>query len=123
MREAKRYEDYKGYLLKRAEKAEDEYKKTRALLAVYDAVIAQDDDPTESVVMRVKKQYIALRSVTAVGEWAFKNIPGFATAKSPAATRAREIIVNDSCGDENIDWAVMAIFDENGYYAAKYGCH
>lgn len=121
MRIARDEDWYRYYLEKRAKRAEAEYKEATELLSVFNMVMDQDDSEDESITMRVKKQYIAMRSIRAVGEWAFNTIPGFSTAKTSGQQRAREIILEEDCGDERIEWAVKTIFNTNDYYANKYG--
>ncbi len=103
---------------KRLEKAEQELTYARALVAAWDK--AQQDKETDSLEIRIKKMYYRERNIKYVGECALEEIEGFAPNKAKAYARVKEII-NTDCGDNDLDIAARAIFDENSYYAMKYG--
>ena len=76
---------------------------------------AEKIEPTESVIMQIKKRYIQVTSQQTVAEWAMDNITDFASSATAAKKRVNELLC-DTCGDDDIDFVCETVM---GYaYAA-----
>ena len=108
-------------LEKRLEVAENALWDARALLAAWDKVYSQEEIDGDTQEAKIKREYFKERSVRTVAEWALENMPGFEASKAGAMARVKDIILEQTCGDADLDRAARAIFYENSAAAAKYG--
>lgn len=98
-------------LEKRLETAKKSLKDAEIMLIAWDK--AQEIAETDSIETKIKKMYIRLQSVNAVGEWAFENIPGFEANKTRAQAKTAEILDNKKSEDADIEQAAAVIRSEN----------
>lgn len=97
MARKKTFEELKAYY----ERMANAYRKAETITA--------DDD----LITAIKKEYMHLSSIVATVEWIQENHPEAIRNKTQGRDFCANVLICESCGDADIDFAVRTIYEYN----------